>query len=64
MKLHIPNGLPLVYNVKGKCITILDDGSGRNPKEIHDFGPAAKYLFKPCELDDDFYAKMIKPGGE
>ena len=53
--LHLPNGLPLVYNVRRKCITILDDGSGKDPMEIHDFGPAAKYLFRPCELDDHFF---------
>jgi 2,3-bisphosphoglycerate-dependent phosphoglycerate mutase len=59
-QLHLPNGLPLVYNVKGKCITLLDDGSGTDPMLVHDFGPAAKYLFKPCELDDDFYDSMLK----
>lgn len=46
-KLHLPNGLPLVYNVNERCITLLDDESGRNPMEIHDFGPAARYLFSP-----------------
>jgi 2,3-bisphosphoglycerate-dependent phosphoglycerate mutase len=57
-QLHLPNGLPLVYSVKGKCISLLDDGSGRDPMEVHDFGPAAKYLFKPCEITDDFYSEM------
>jgi len=57
-QLHLPNGLPLVYNVKGKCITLLDDGSGKDPMEQHDFGPAAKYLFRPCELDDEFFETM------
>lgn len=57
-QLHLPNGLPLVYSVKGKCISLLDDGSGRDPMEQHDFGPAAKYLFKPCEITDEFYAEM------
>lgn len=55
---HLPNGLPLVYNVKRKCITLLDDGSGKDPMEVHDFGPAAQYLFRPCELDDDFFDQM------
>mmetsp|Transcript_29771 Transcript_29771/g.44013 ORF Transcript_29771/g.44013 Transcript_29771/m.44013 type:complete len:773 (+) Transcript_29771:138-2456(+) len=54
-KLHLPNGLPLVYNVRGRCITLLDDGSGADPMGQHDFGPAAKYLFRPCELDDQFF---------
>ncbi|KAL7534622.1 hypothetical protein ACHAXR_006840 [Thalassiosira sp. AJA248-18] len=57
-QLHLPNGLPLVYNVKRKCITLLDDGSGQDPMEVHDFGPAAQYLFRPCELDDDFFEQM------
>jgi len=57
-QLHLPNGLPLVYNVKRKCITLLDDGSGIDPMEVHDFGPAAQYLFRPCELDDDFFEQM------
>jgi 2,3-bisphosphoglycerate-dependent phosphoglycerate mutase len=56
--LHLPNGLPLVYNVKGRCITLLDDGSGKDPMDAHDFGPAAKYLFTPCELDDAFFKEM------
>lgn len=47
-----------VYNVKRKCITLLDDGSGKDPMETHDFGPAAQYLFRPCELDDDFFDQM------
>jgi len=54
-ELHIPNGLPLVYNVKRKCISLLDDGSGRDPMEVYDFGTAAQYLFRPCLLtDEDF----------
>jgi len=57
-QLHLPNGLPLVYNVKRKCITLLDDGSGRDPTEVHDFGPAAQHLFRPCELDDDFFLQV------
>ncbi len=56
--LHLPNGLPLVYNVKGRCITLLDDGSGKDPMDAHDFGPAAIYLFTPCELDDAFFKEM------
>jgi len=37
---------------------LLDDGSGKDPMEVHDFGPASKYLFRPCELDDDFFDQM------
>ena len=61
-QLHLPNGLPLVYNVRGKCISLLDDGSGCDPMEVHDFGPAAKYLFKPCEITDEFYDSMVQVG--
>ena len=49
--LHLPNGVPLVYNVKRKCIGLLDDGSNEDPLEKYDFGSAAQYLFRPCELD-------------
>jgi 2,3-bisphosphoglycerate-dependent phosphoglycerate mutase len=63
-QLHLPNGLPLVYDVKGRCITLLDDGSGQDPMEAHDFGPAAKYLFKPCELDDSFFEEMELVGAK
>jgi len=54
-QLHIPNGVPLVYNVKGKCITLLEDKESETQINVEDFGPAAKYLFKPCELDDEFF---------
>jgi len=50
--LEIPNGLPLIFDVNSKCIKLLDDGSGRDPLEVHDFGKAAKYLFRPCQNED------------
>lgn len=55
--LHLPNGVPLVYNVKRKCISLLDDGTGEDPLEKYDFGSAAQYLFRPCEIgeDEDWY---------
>ena len=37
---------------------MLDDGSGQDPMEVHDFGPASKYLFRPCDLDDDFFDQV------
>ena len=57
-QLHIPNGVPLVYNIKGKCITLLEDEEADEQISIEDFGPAAKYLFRPCELDDDFFQNI------
>lgn len=44
-------GLPLIYDVKSKCIKLLDDGSGRDPLEEYNFGSAANYLFRPCTND-------------
>jgi bisphosphoglycerate-dependent phosphoglycerate mutase len=26
--LEIPNGLPLIYDIKSKCVKLLDDGTG------------------------------------
>jgi hypothetical protein len=33
-------------------VKLLDDGSGIDPLEKHNFGKAASYLFKPCENED------------
>jgi hypothetical protein len=30
--------------------------------KVYDFGPAAQYLFRPCELDDDFFEQMEVAG--
>jgi hypothetical protein len=54
-QLHIPNGVPLVYNVRAKCINLLEDKDSDEQITVDDFGPAAKYLFQPCELDDAFF---------
>ena len=59
-QLHIPNCVPLVYDVKAKCITLLDDdGHIATPVDLHDFGPAAKYLFKACEIPETFDVAKI-----
>jgi len=50
--LEIPNGLPLIYDVQSKCVKLLDDGTGRDPLEVYNFGSAAKYLFRPCQNAD------------
>ena len=56
--LHLPNGVPLVYNVHRRCISLLDDGSGKDPLKVYNFGSAAEYLFTPCNLsDDDFIVR-------
>lgn len=56
--LHLPNRLPLIYYVRRRCISLLDDGAGRDPKGVHDFGSAAQYLFRPCELTDENFDQM------
>ena len=50
--LEIPNGLPLIFDINSKCVKLLDDGTGRDPLEVHDFGEAAPYLFRPCQDDE------------
>lgn len=50
--LEIPNGLPLIFDCQSKCVKLLDDGTGRDPLEVHNFGNAAKYLFRPCTNED------------
>ena len=31
---------------------LLDDGTGRDPLEVHNFGASASYLFRPCITPD------------
>jgi len=50
--LEIPNGLPLIFDVKSKCVKLLDDGTGRDPLEVYNFGKAGNYLFRPCKNED------------
>jgi hypothetical protein len=49
--LEIPNGLPIIYDIKSKCVKLLDDGQG-SPLERYNFGTAADYLFRPCAKED------------
>lgn len=44
--LNLPNGVPLVYSVKRRCITLLDEGTNEDLKQKYDFGSAAQYLFE------------------
>eukprot|EP00956_Cyclotella_meneghiniana_P003096 scaffold3780_cov66-Cyclotella_meneghiniana.AAC.8 len=50
--LEIPNGLPIIFDLNSKCVKLLDDGTGRDPLEVHNFGASASYLFKPCTNPD------------
>ena len=46
-EIEIPNGLPLIYCQKSKCIKLLDDNIG-NHFERYNFGKGKELLFKPC----------------
>eukprot|EP00522_Entomoneis_paludosa_P008110 CAMPEP_0172453534 /NCGR_PEP_ID=MMETSP1065-20121228/10807_1 /TAXON_ID=265537 /ORGANISM="Amphiprora paludosa, Strain CCMP125" /LENGTH=926 /DNA_ID=CAMNT_0013205717 /DNA_START=69 /DNA_END=2849 /DNA_ORIENTATION=+ len=50
--LEIPNGLPIIFDLRSKCVKLLDDGTGRDPLEVYNFGSAASYLFRPCQNED------------
>jgi len=45
-----------VFNVKKKCIQLLDDGlddGTKDPLERYDFGTSPELLFRPCDLSSD-----------
>lgn len=54
-EVEIPTGLPLVYDLKRRCIQLLDDGEERdNPIGMmseYDFGTSPNLLFRPCDAD-------------
>jgi 2,3-bisphosphoglycerate-dependent phosphoglycerate mutase len=51
-ELEIPNGLPIIFDLQSKCVKLLEDGTGRDPLEVYNFGKAASYLFRPCQNED------------
>ena len=45
-----------MFNVKKKCIQLLDDGlddGTKDPLERYDFGTSPELLFRPCDLSSD-----------
>jgi len=47
-------GVPLIYDVRSKCIRLLDDGSGEtDPLVRYNFGSNGHLLFQPCQLRQD-----------
>lgn len=54
-EIDIPNGLPLVYSVKKKCIQILDEdfNDSLDTLQRYSFGKSPELLFKPCDYDDN-----------
>jgi len=57
-EIDIPNSVPLVFDLKKKCIYILDDGEETdedfyNPLRRYSFGESPELLFKPCDFDGE-----------
>ena len=54
-EVEIPTGLPIVFNLKKKCVQLLDDGGyadNVDPLARFDFGSNPELLFRPCKVDD------------
>jgi len=45
--LEIPTGVPLIFDMKGKCLKLLDDGKEPSPYERYKFGKLKELLFTP-----------------
>lgn len=42
-------GVPLIYDVRAKCLRLLDDNNGcQDPLERYNFGSNGHLLFQPC----------------
>lgn len=61
-EIEIPNGLPLIYSQKSKCIKLLDDGIG-NHFERYNFGKGKELLFKPCDSEKNGDACFVSEDG-
>ena len=51
--IEIPTGLPLVYDLRHKCLRLLEGHF-----EDYNFGAAADLLFTECALPDDRYEEL------
>ena len=51
--IEIPTGLPLVYDLRHKCLRLLEGDF-----EDYNFGAAADLLFTECALPDDRYEEL------
>eukprot|EP00746_Dinoflagellata_sp_MGD_P021982 gnl/MRDRNA2_/MRDRNA2_151339_c0_seq1.p1 gnl/MRDRNA2_/MRDRNA2_151339_c0~~gnl/MRDRNA2_/MRDRNA2_151339_c0_seq1.p1 ORF type:complete len:750 (+),score=112.91 gnl/MRDRNA2_/MRDRNA2_151339_c0_seq1:149-2398(+) len=51
-EVEIPTGLPLIYDLEGKRIRLLDDGKDTDILTKYDFGSSPDLLFKPCYEED------------
>ena len=52
-EVEIPTGLPLVFDLRKKCIKLLDDGKGGDLLSKYNFGSSPELLFRPCDIGDD-----------
>ena len=52
--IEIPTGLPLVYDLRHKCLRLLEGDF-----EDYNFGAAADLLFTECALPDDRYEELV-----
>jgi 2,3-bisphosphoglycerate-dependent phosphoglycerate mutase len=54
-EVEIPTGLPLVYNIRKRCIQLLETGleDPNDPLGHLDFGSAPELLFQPCDSEND-----------
>lgn len=62
-EVEIPTGLPMIYDLKGKRIRLLDDGTDADILTKYNFGSAPELLFKPCSEDDDTAEECVLVGG-
>ena len=51
--IEIPTGLPLVFDMRYKCLKLLDGDFND-----YDFGKGAELLFTPCQIPDDEYDEL------
>ena len=58
---EIPTGVPLIYDIAGRCVHLFDDGQLPKPRDRYDFGEAADLLFRPCDYDDDDGCDLLDP---
>lgn len=54
-EIDIPNGLPLIYNIKKKCIQLLDEDHNGSLDTLYrySFGKSPELLFKPCDYNEN-----------
>ena len=49
-EIEIPTGLPLIYDVRYRCLRLLDDDFNS-----YNFGLSGELLFTPCQVPDEAF---------